>query len=930
MNRITLIPALLLCLSACGGGGSSSTSSTGSGNTTSMPVPLFSGTRSQGVLDFATAVGYAQQAGSAVQLVQQNGLNFEQPLPPKNYSETESGSVGGTLVIAGTIAADGAGVITQTYSNYASSDAPGVVQNGRFIISQNKGPASSGFLGFSDYTETLGGNTFRFDGTITYAYGNSSGKLVGNVSVSSGPFQVLMSDLTVNIDDAIANVSASGRLYVTDAGYVDISTPTTLWYGGDNVVGSFADVFPAAGGGNGEMQLKGANGAVLHIQPLDDYLAYVGLDTDGDGKIDYGARVDRTTGEIDAVQPTGTTVAALTELPDAVSATSPVTVDGRFSYTPNGFVSYSWKLLVSPPGSAVPVSGTEPTVNFTPDVPGSYIVQLTATSDGQSAIDTQTINAIDTPNLPGPFDLSGSPATSFKIPGFIDGSLNAPVTLDGRASVLARNIAANQGNIWVLHTPPGSHATLADSTAVMTSFTPDVPGVYYATLGSLVGSEFVPSYFSPGAVSIIGVGEPLRFAAPAIFTGYTNYSVMASGTFTAGGKPGVVVGVASDLSHPNGYALTLQPGSAGYFDAPGTITFGSGTFSGVTSTPELVTADLDGDGVSDLITNANCDVNFQESGSSYASTSLSIGASCGYPYSVNVIQTGHINGSAAVVAVDPDYSGSGDQEFAAFVAGTGGSMAAPVYTTVDTTGGSYHVVALAMQDVDGDNEDDLVALVQNGVSTTYAVQIYHGNTNGTFTYKSTTTLSGTPGAYFPIAVGDFNDDGKTDVAVALGTTLNLLYGDGTGMISSTDTRTLGCATGFLSAIDLNQDGHLDLVVGDTGCSLSVTPYYTVIGILLSSSTGALGQEQLYPVVTDSLRDGSLVGFADGMFVDSEVDGLQDLYLRISSGIVLLPQMPASTSATITSTNPAVKKAQPQPEMGHRWLRAAATLRAPLQ
>src|ERR1700722_6501494 len=72
-----------------------------------------------------------------------------------------------------------------------------------------------------------------------------------------------------------------------------------------------------------------------------------------------------------------------------------------------------------------------------------------------------------------------------------------------------------------------------------------------------------------------------------------------------------------------------------------------------------------------------------------------------------------------------------------------------------------------------------------------------------------------------VAVGDFNGDGKLDVAVAnsVGNNISILLGDGDGTFKPQVTYTTDTAPQGIAAGDFNGDGHLDIAVTNSGSNL---------------------------------------------------------------------------------------------------------------
>ncbi len=169
--------------------------------------------------------------------------------------------------------------------------------------------------------------------------------------------------------------------------------------------------------------------------------------------------------------------------------------------------------------------------------------------------------------------------------------------------------------------------------------------------------------------------------------------------------------------------------------------------------------------------------------------------------------------------------------------------------------------AMASGDFNGDGKADVVTA--NGITGgSHGVSILLSNGDGTFQPARNSVTGTDPSA---VAVGDFNGDGKLDVAAMnpAGNTLSILLGNGDGTLQAATLAVAG---------DFNGDGFVDLYCEITGYvsgggRSNVAPYvYTTSTMSLGHgdgtfSTGAtvsdfsVGGENL--VVGDFNRDGRL-------------------------------------------------------------------------
>ncbi|MFZ2493229.1 MAG: FG-GAP-like repeat-containing protein [Thermoanaerobaculia bacterium] len=125
--------------------------------------------------------------------------------------------------------------------------------------------------------------------------------------------------------------------------------------------------------------------------------------------------------------------------------------------------------------------------------------------------------------------------------------------------------------------------------------------------------------------------------------------------------------------------------------------------------------------------------------------------------------------------------------------------------------------AVEAGDFNRDGKLDLA--VSNSVSNN--VSILLGNGSGGFAAASNTSAGTSPSA---ITIADFDNDGKLDLAVGNVGTLSMLRGDGSGGFAAASPITQDAAQTLssLAAVDLNLDGKLDLASANNGSSTNTS------------------------------------------------------------------------------------------------------------
>ena len=238
-------------------------------------------------------------------------------------------------------------------------------------------------------------------------------------------------------------------------------------------------------------------------------------------------------------------------------------------------------------------------------------------------------------------------------------------------------------------------------------------------------------------------------------------------------------------------------------------------------------------------------------------------------------------GSVAVLA--HDFNGDGKIDLAS--ANTDGTVSILLGNGNGTFQAALNFAAgtrlrgIATGDFNGDGKFDLV--VTNPSDRSVAVLL--GNGNGTFQAPTRVVTGAFPDYPTNVVVGDFNGDGKLDVAITnyFGNSVTILLGNGDGTFQPPADYPAGAyATGLIVA-DLNGDGNLDLAVTNAQATNTVS-------ILLGNGNGTFRAPIAYPVGADP---------EPLVVADFNGDGQPDLAAANSAGYTVSILINATTGGT---------------------------------
>lgn len=378
-------------------------------------------------------------------------------------------------------------------------------------------------------------------------------------------------------------------------------------------------------------------------------------------------------------------------------------------------------------------------------------------------------------------------------------------------------------------------------------------------------------------------------------TGYWFYGIypveVHTGDFNGDGKPDVVMAASCGLS---GIPNCPASGSAVVvYLSNGDGTFGAPIVSGVNLPPSirsLVVGDFNGDGKPDVAV-------ADDGGSNSGDLTILLGNGDGTFTQSSQYTVNGIFSQATTLAVG-DFNGDGKLDLVAGLAcynipvncsvgavsiylGNGdGTLGTPTSYTIAGDFTIFPVVG----DFNGDDKLDVIAvsgLASGGiVSNSSLLTVLLGNGDGTFSQPVNDQVTLPFSSVEAITAGDLNSDGKLDLVLTsyYGNSVYVAFGNGDGSFQAPSVISTALSYQLDSQIiDLNHDGHPDIVVSAQGLPGSLL---NGVQVLLNDGTGNFVPASVYGLTGTG-------GLGQLAISDFNGDGNSDILLGSGGSLSIL-------------------------------------------
>jgi hypothetical protein len=405
---------------------------------------------------------------------------------------------------------------------------------------------------------------------------------------------------------------------------------------------------------------------------------------------------------------------------------------------------------------------------------------------------------------------------------------------------------------------------------------------------------------------LLNHGDGTFQAMPPITVDIVSPSSLLTADFTGDGRTDLAVaGIDSSLGD-NAVEVLLGNGD-GTFQLTTRLNLGGESFGGSRFT--VVAGDFNGDGRTDLASTVTIPP------AEEAEVEVFLGQSDG---------TFQTEAAANLFTLSPppvvagDFTGDGRTDLAVVTNDTPGQTAVHVLlgdgdgtfpTTRQTNLGSLAAGSRVTGDFNGDGRTDLAGVISGSpTSGQIEVEVLLGNGDGTFQPTPPINLVGFQGSQTFLVTGDFNGDGRTDLAVVenfptVGPSgAEVLLGNGDGTFQTTAPIALSLDVTSLVTGDFTGDGRTDLaLVG------SYSSQQNAVEVLLSNGDGTL--QAMPPIdIGDINTNGFLLSSPAAVLATGDFtgDGRADLAVvgqDSSSGQNEVEVLPGNGDGTFQTTTP---------------------------